>query len=534
MSKTIAQLRMRGSTSDYSSENFEAPRTTSSAPKTNSIAKTGAVPSSRAPLGPRNDNTDLSSKQSSASKSVPSLQSTHSAEGASPETGGIAIAIMGATGSGKTTFINLISGSKLRVGEGLRSCTNVVQLAVPFEIGGRPVTLIDTPGFDDTTQSDTDILKMIAGFLQTSYEHGKKLAGIIYMHRISDFRMGGISTRNFKMFRKLCGESTLKNVVIVTNMWNQVALPIGEAREKELATDEMFFKLVLDKDARLVRHDNTFKSAQAIIELVVPNKPEALRIQEELVDEHMDISQTAAAEELNRELMEQAKRHRAELHNLKDEMETAIKEKDEETRKELEQEYKKLHKEMKRVQNDSQRLALEYNEEKQRMEQKMKEMMEQAKRDNEAAARKYEQQLKTYQDELEAKSAAFAADKKLLEKKMDEAAAQRKKEEEAAQSTLNAQIQALKDQAEMTKATSAAEKAAFEKSMKYLSDKSSKDNEAAAEKHRQEMKVYQNRLLEAQKSTAAENAKMQKAMDDIKRQNEEAQRKSSGGFCIVM
>lgn len=41
-------------------------------------------------------------------------------------------------------------------------------MAVPFAIDGRPVILIDTPGFDDTTKSDTDILKMIAGFLQTS------------------------------------------------------------------------------------------------------------------------------------------------------------------------------------------------------------------------------------------------------------------------------------------------------------------------------------------------------------------------------
>jgi predicted GTPase len=41
-------------------------------------------------------------------------------------------------------------------------------MAMPFELDGRSITLIDTPGFDDTTKSDTDILKMIAGFLQTS------------------------------------------------------------------------------------------------------------------------------------------------------------------------------------------------------------------------------------------------------------------------------------------------------------------------------------------------------------------------------
>ena len=48
---------------------------------------------------------------------------------------------------------------------GLESCTAEVQLATKFTLDGRPVVLIDTPGFDDTTKSDTEILKMIAFFL---------------------------------------------------------------------------------------------------------------------------------------------------------------------------------------------------------------------------------------------------------------------------------------------------------------------------------------------------------------------------------
>ena len=65
-------------------------------------------------------------------------------------------------------FINLVSGADLGVGRGLRSCTKSVQLAGAFNLDGRRVVLIDTPGFDDTTRSDTDILKMIAAFLATS------------------------------------------------------------------------------------------------------------------------------------------------------------------------------------------------------------------------------------------------------------------------------------------------------------------------------------------------------------------------------
>lgn len=62
----------------------------------------------------------------------------------------------------------MASGDDLLVGAGLRSCTNDVQICRPFELDGRRVTLVDTPGFDDTTKSDTDVLAMIAAFLTAS------------------------------------------------------------------------------------------------------------------------------------------------------------------------------------------------------------------------------------------------------------------------------------------------------------------------------------------------------------------------------
>ncbi|KAF9465618.1 P-loop containing nucleoside triphosphate hydrolase protein, partial [Collybia nuda] len=231
---------------------------------------------------------------------------------------------MGATGTGKTTFINLISGSSLRVGKGLHSCTSEVETTLPFELRGRGITLIDTPGFNDTTESDTTILKRISEYLTKQYAEGVKLAGIIYMHRISDFRMGGISTRNFKMFRSLCGDSTLKNVVIVTNMWGEVSREIGEARERELAEDGLFFKSVLDKQGRMVRHDNTIASAQSIIELFSKNEPKALQIQTDIIDEGKDISQTVAAQILNQELIGQARKQEEEKRRVQAELEATM------------------------------------------------------------------------------------------------------------------------------------------------------------------------------------------------------------------
>ena len=49
------------------------------------------------------------------------------------------------------------------------SCTSKVQTANTFVLFGKLVTLVDTPGFDDTTISDTDILKMIGVYLSATY-----------------------------------------------------------------------------------------------------------------------------------------------------------------------------------------------------------------------------------------------------------------------------------------------------------------------------------------------------------------------------
>ena len=47
---------------------------------------------------------------------------------------------------------------------GLESCTAEVQVTEELTLDGRVVTLIDTPGFDGTSESDAEIL-MVTFFL---------------------------------------------------------------------------------------------------------------------------------------------------------------------------------------------------------------------------------------------------------------------------------------------------------------------------------------------------------------------------------
>lgn len=176
------------------------------------------------------------------------------------------------------------------------------------------------------------------------------------------------------MFRKLCGDDTLKNVLIVTTMWSLVNHDVGEAREHELKTDERFFKPVLDKGATMVRHDNTRQTAHAILRRVLRNHPLPLDIQHEMVDQGKDISETAAAAEIDRQLTELVEKHRRELEQVKAELREAIDAKDEQAKQELLEVKEELEARLRQTEHDRQRLSEEYAAEKKRADEAYQQM----------------------------------------------------------------------------------------------------------------------------------------------------------------
>ena len=250
------------------------------------------------------------------------------------------------------------------------------------------------------------------------YESGSKLAGVIYIHRISDKRFTGISSRNFKMFRELCGDSSLKNVILVTNMWGEVSKDVGEAREEELTTN--FFKSVLDKGAQLARHHNTAQSAYNIIRSIMKNQPIILQIQRELVDEGKNIINTSAGEAVNKELNEQMRRHEADLKAVQESMMEALKEKDEETRQEMEEETRKIQEQMEKIRMDSEGMASKYDEEKKRMQEEMDRVREEARQERQRVEAEHKQQLDNINRLLAERSNASASEKEAMERRLNE------------------------------------------------------------------------------------------------------------------
>ena len=288
------------------------------------------------------------------------------------------------------------------------SCTDRVEVASSFDLDNKKVTLIDTPGFDDTNMSDTDILNMIAMFLTTMlvfkfamyaanislfqrYEQGIRLNGILYLHRISDPRMSGTSRRNFNTFRNLCGDECLSNVVIVTNMWGGVAEEIGDARVGELVNDELFFQPAIRYGAKIRHHrERTQSSAHAIVREVSRNAAVILRIQKELAIEGKDITQTAAGIALDEEMVQQRKKCAEEMEDLRKEMEEAVRAQNTEAVEELTEAQKTLDNNLAKIDEQRAGFVSDYNKGREALNVQIQAMQQQLRRERAETARTVE------------------------------------------------------------------------------------------------------------------------------------------------
>jgi hypothetical protein len=198
------------------------------------------------------------------------------------------------------------------------------------------ITLIDTPGFNDTVRGEAEVLRDIADWLDITYRNppGIKLTGIIYVQALTDRRMYGSSLRNLKMFRELCGEDPLKNVVLITTGWGVFAkageLDKAAANEQQLRTDPDFWQPLLNRGSKMARFEDTRDSALKIIESLVDNEPLVLKIQYELVDEDKDLIDTGAGATVNEEIKKLEEKYKMQLSDMQQDMAEALKCKDRE------------------------------------------------------------------------------------------------------------------------------------------------------------------------------------------------------------
>ncbi|KAG9121370.1 hypothetical protein FRC07_002699 [Ceratobasidium sp. 392] len=239
------------------------------------------------------------------------------------------IVLFGAKGTGKTTFVNDASGGDLAVGNNLQANDQDVALSNVFQVDGRDVVLIDTPSFDDAELLDVEILQCISVFLGAIYEAGYKLAGIIYLHRITEIGTGRITRRTFEIFLELCGQEALANVFIVINMWSDPPFNVQLEREEQLRDGAHYFRPAIAAGAQLVRRPRKdTDSAHNIIRLILDKNPVVMQVQRELVDNKQGFFTTSATRLLAKELVDMEERHQGEVAQAMEELRQAEEEND--------------------------------------------------------------------------------------------------------------------------------------------------------------------------------------------------------------
>ncbi|KAH0425956.1 hypothetical protein CcaCcLH18_10660 [Colletotrichum camelliae] len=253
-----------------------------------------------------------------------------------PQPSDILIAVMGITGSGKSTFISHCTDQSVSIGEGLHSHTqDIVAYPCKADISAN-VYLIDTPGFDDTDRDDAEILKQIAAWVGNTYEQKIHIRGIVYLHRITDVRMQGAAIKNLFMFKKLCGKDALPNVILATTMWEEVRENIGQRREEELRATPEYWGEMIRRDSRMVQHHNHYESARNLIHTLLDTTTQTtLAIQKEMVDEKKDLHDTSAGNELDGILTLERERFARDIEQLKQDMAEARELQDKESQEQI-------------------------------------------------------------------------------------------------------------------------------------------------------------------------------------------------------
>jgi hypothetical protein len=198
--------------------------------------------------------------------------------------------------------------------------TKEVQDSV-VELDGYEIHLIDTPGFDDETETDGDLLGMVAEWANSIYNEKLKISGILYLHDITLGRIRGSGLRNLEMFPKFVGQGKLEFCTLVTTHWGTLKDSAIEIRNEDLLrNDEKYWKPLLkgyhnaDTQANMMRFGNTSQSAW---EIIAPHLQSRFvpAITEEMVVEDLPLDQTGAGQIVRkhidqafREAVESAKR----------------------------------------------------------------------------------------------------------------------------------------------------------------------------------------------------------------------------------
>ena len=131
--------------------------------------------------------------------------------------------------------------------------------------------------------------------LAISYHDEMNLAGIVYLYDICLPRFTGSILKNLDMFKKLCGDDALGNIVLGTTKWSLINRQ--ETGEQQLR--DSFWKDMINHGSVIRRVGDDPSSAREILDHIIQNRAvESVLIQGEVVDKRIPIPETTAGKTL--------------------------------------------------------------------------------------------------------------------------------------------------------------------------------------------------------------------------------------------
>lgn len=246
------------------------------------------------------------------------------------------ILVMGVTGSGKSSFISTVIEENVDIiGHNLTSHTSGVEFFMLEYEGDRRVFLMDTPGFDDTYRSNAEVLRDIAFVLAQVYRHKLSVAGVVYMHRITDNRLSGSSIKNLEVLQRLCGPDAFPRVVLTTSMWdsielNPALLQNAFSHESQLQDTKNFWGSLIGGGSHVMRWTGEKESALSAIGHLIDLHDQrgniVLKIQRELVDEALSLDDTDSGKTVQDGFVQALVKHQCELRDLLSQFRQAVQE----------------------------------------------------------------------------------------------------------------------------------------------------------------------------------------------------------------
>ncbi|KAF5003060.1 hypothetical protein FDECE_10371 [Fusarium decemcellulare] len=217
------------------------------------------------------------------------------------------ILVLGVTGAGKSYFLNQLKKHSTQEGHGLHSQTTRCQAVRIFldDEDKRSITVVDTPGFDDTTRSRGEILAEITEYLAAQHALRVPLRGVLYLHKITDNRMTGSSLTYLRLLQSLVGDDALQNVVLVTNMWNKLRdEDVGQAYKREQDLIDNYWGPMADKGSYVTQFDGSADAAYALVYQLAGKPSVVLDVQKQIMDEDRSLLGTTAGATLVHQLEE--------------------------------------------------------------------------------------------------------------------------------------------------------------------------------------------------------------------------------------